>query len=327
MSVPYQYKNHLSFCPECGTKLAETDYDCPGCGVNLVGYNEKHNRARNLQQSAQEMESLARKNDELNRKIDEENRKNATKDKRSKEQKKNLKRAVCIFGICVILLFVVFGIIINIQESIRKSKFDSMTYEEVVDYLDTDDWNHLHIDEVSDWEVVATDTKTSNYGIVTVNKGYDSKEDATFIESVFEPIGSDKKYSITHQYDADILYGVETSIYTMDVEYYNRYFYSEEIDTFDGSEDEYFLYEHVFEDYPNYVEKLGICEIGDYTMHVYAMDNMDINDNDYLICLIKVDDNFIYEFDMHTSSQDYFDELMENYTEYIRMSVEVKNVE
>ena len=47
MGVPYKYKNHLSFCPECGKELKETDYDCPGCGVNLVGYNELKNRANN----------------------------------------------------------------------------------------------------------------------------------------------------------------------------------------------------------------------------------------------------------------------------------------
>lgn len=65
----YTYTNYLKRCPNCGATLNSDTRDCPNCEINLIGYNEKENRADNLTQYADDYSELTERNDRLNEKI------------------------------------------------------------------------------------------------------------------------------------------------------------------------------------------------------------------------------------------------------------------
>ena len=325
MGVPYKYKNHLSLCPECGKELKETDYDCPGCGVNLVGYNELQNRANNLKESAEAMEKLSDRNGALNAKILEANRKNQEKENAKKRRAANIKKLAPIIILGSIGVAIAIMLIINIVEAINEKQYVSMTYDEVVEYLEN--WNGPTetLDDIEDWEVLSTNKKTGDSGEMVVNQGYEHEIDKSYIQAIFKPSNSDIQYSVIHQFDAEILYATDVSLYYTSLSYHDKYFYEESFNKFDGTADEYYLDTHAFDWMDHYVQKLAVCDIGEYEMHIYTEDEPEDGNGDYLYAIVPIDDNYVYELEIHTSSPQYYEELVENYREYVNIRVEKSN--
>ena len=103
----YTYTNYLKRCPECGAALTPRDKDCPGCEINLVGYNQKYNMADNLTTCAIEFDGLVKQNDELNKEIIEENNKMVININR--ETKIKLRLLMLVFAVPILLLIVIFA--------------------------------------------------------------------------------------------------------------------------------------------------------------------------------------------------------------------------
>lgn len=326
MSTQYKYENHLAYCPECGAKLKSTDYDCPGCGINLVGYNEKNNRAKNLQDSAQTMDDLAQQNAKINEQISKENRKAIEREqKNQKRQKAFVKVLLCCVPIFV-TISIIYWIVLSVQEAQRTSQFYSMTDDEVIEYLDK--WEKVEFthEEIYDAEMIFDSTTAGEYGSFVVKKGYDSKKDLTYLQYMFEPYDEKSRYTITHQFDADLLYTVDIWTSKYYISYDDKYYYKESYNKKSCSEDEYFVDEYVYGDV-NYVEKLGVCDIGSHSIHVYKIDEMDLDKTDYLVAIIKLNDDWIYEFSVHTSNQENFDEIIARYKDFVNMKVEIQHAE
>ena len=322
----FKYENHLSYCPECGSQLNNNHTDCPSCGINLVGYNEKNNRAKNLQDSALEMEILAKQNDKINEQITNENRKILEREQKNQ----NRQKAFLKFLLCCVPVFTVVSLIcwvvIGMQEAQRTSQFYSRTTDEVIDYLHEWEEQKFEIDEIYDAEMIHANTTAGEYGTFIINKGYDSTKDLSYLEYVFEPYDEDYQYTVKHQFDADLLYTVNVLTSKYYISYDDVYYYKESYNKKSCTEDEYFVDEYVYGDL-NYVDKLGICDIGEHTIHLYKIDEMDVDKTDYLVAIIKLNDNWIYEFSVHTSTQEKFNEMIARYEDFVNMKVEIRYAE
>ena len=313
----YNYKNYLQKCPKCGCPLSDKDYDCPACGVNLVGYNEEQNRADNLTAYADEFEKLANKSEALNKKIRREKIKNNTIKNKRNTFLKNL-YSWAIAG--ALILGIVSCVVWTIQDISNKVK--SKSYDEVVQSFEEFEDDPILINDrsLNTWDVVKELSCDVDGYVIDVQQGYDSKTGTTFIrETCIDDKNSERSFSVVKILNNDIAHlpVIDTQFGYIDYDGAISDFEETFIETESGlTADEYIVSEYVFEK-NNIIEKLPTLIINETKINMYMIDTYKNSKRPCkIIGIIEVDDSLIYESKMYVSNKSNINTILNSIDDY-----------
>lgn len=260
----YQYVNHLKVCPNCGGELRQDNYDCPFCGVNLVGHNEANNMADNMENYADAMRAIANQNDRLNEKI----RKDNEKIKSGTKKKKTLKKAMVYILISIVAVFLISRLIVNI---INKS--EAMNYDEVVIYFDDFNPDMINIERLDyNCEFQNVTHEAWEEAEVFVEMGYDKQKSLTVLKERYD---GERKFEVTKILNKNVASVPDIDIYYGIIDYSGKYSFIAFQDFFEEfdkkiSPDEYVLSSYI-DDYDNFVEKLDALNIDETEINLYKI--------------------------------------------------------
>lgn len=325
----YDYKNYLQRCPNCDGPLKTTDYDCPHCGINLVGYNEENNRADNLTKYADSFDELAERNDKLNDKIKKENAKVIASEKRQQKVEKTIFKIVGVVALCVAAVVMAVNITNEISDSLK-----SKSYDEVAEHLINFNEPDMIVDElnVSDWDIEKEDSYLNDWHVLTAQEGYDSKTSTTYIREIFESKNGDGKYSVVRVLSSDVAHIPEFDVSWGEVDFIGEYRYMYFKDEFVGVErgtgaNGYILSEFV-EDKNNFVVRVPSLKIGDTEIHLYWIGQSHDSTRDHkIVGVIELSDSMLHVSELSTSVSSSVETILESPEKYFHIQIEREDLE
>lgn len=324
----YIYKNILKNCPNCGAELSENDKECPACSANLIGYNEEYNRAQNLKKSANELNEIAQKRENIKKKNEIEN----------KKKKKAKYIAYAIFGICfALILSFIIGIELAENSDEYKNIGKGKTYEQIKEQLnETGKMENIIIDVVSEIDTKQIDYKTDKFSRDFVNRyqysmGYNKENETTVISHIYN--NTEYEYELNFYYNSNVVYIPNAEMSLNRLSFDTRKNGIRCAQTFEETVsnitiDEYFL-ENFVKEQNNIIWKYGNVTVkqeqtmfnntSDLNFIVYVIEKAGNSDYPKVVVLSKLDDNTMYEIQIHTYNSEDALYIADNIEEFLQI--------
>lgn len=328
----YIYENKIKECPNCGALLGKNDKECPNCSINLVGLNEKDNRATNLNHSAGQMENILKQHGKIQEKIRKDNEK----------KRKSTKALIIIFSSIIgVFLLIMLAIGLTDMFSGISTSTRYQTLEEVAtEFKNAKDIKTITI-EMLDMSNKGNEKGNEKHTIKDVPREYYTY--SMFFNSNEETIINfeqcDSKYirTMTTKYDANTVFLPKVDLVYDEIEYKTKdkinvtqkfeTAYSYDKDSINV--DEFVLDEYIRDD-KNIVEKYCYVKLVkpeteqifsnkkslDFT--VYIIEQAGSYDTPRLLVVAQLDDFIFYEIEFSAYPMESIYEIADNIEDYMQ---------